>query len=64
MPALVVRALTLAIGGRGGGRAVAARAQRESTWRGWDPLASDQILLVAAHAWTSLEAPAEALALS
>ncbi len=60
MPALVIHALTLATGGDvQGARSLLARA--ETPLADWDPLASDQILLVAALAWTSLEEPAEAL---
>jgi DNA-binding CsgD family transcriptional regulator len=60
MPALVVRALTLAIAGE----VQAARSlleRSEEHLAQWDPLASDQILLVASLAWTSIEQPAEAL---
>jgi DNA-binding CsgD family transcriptional regulator len=61
MPALVVRALTLAIAGE----VAAARSlleRSEEHLARLDPLASDQILLIASQAWTSVEAPAEALA--
>ena len=60
VPALVIHALTLAIDGRmHEARSMLARSQ---AYLGqWDPLASDQILLVAALAWTSLEEHAEAL---
>lgn len=60
MPALVVYALTLAIRGDvHAARAVLGRC--EPYLAEWDPLASEQLLLVAANAWTSLDEPAEAL---
>ena len=60
MPALVVRALTLAIDGQvDAARSLLKRSEEHLAQ--WDPLASDQILLVASLAWTSIEEPAEAL---
>jgi DNA-binding CsgD family transcriptional regulator len=60
MPALAVRALTLATSGLvAEARAMLARC--EEFLGAWDPLASDQVLLVAALAWTSLEEPEEAM---
>ena len=61
MPALVVRALTLAIAGEvAAARSLLERSKEHLAQL--DPLASDQILLIASQAWTSVEAPAEALA--
>ena len=58
MPALVVRALTLAISGRvTEARSLLARS--EPFLAEWDPLDIDHVLLVAALAWSSLEEPAE-----
>jgi tetratricopeptide (TPR) repeat protein len=60
MPALAVRALSLAVGGQvAEARSMLARC--EDYLGDWDPLSSEQILLVAALAWTSLEEPAEAM---
>jgi DNA-binding CsgD family transcriptional regulator len=60
MPALVVRALTLAIGGQvREARSMLARS--EAYLAEWDPMDGDQILLVAALAWMSLEEPAHAM---
>jgi DNA-binding CsgD family transcriptional regulator len=59
MPALVVRALTLAIEGEVETARTLLRRSEEHLAQ-WDPLASDQILLVASLAWTSIEEPVEA----
>jgi DNA-binding CsgD family transcriptional regulator len=59
MPALVVRALTLAIEGEvAAARSLLGRSEEHLAQ--WDPLASDQVMLLAALAWTSIEEPAEA----
>jgi DNA-binding CsgD family transcriptional regulator len=60
MPALVVYALTAAVEGDVA-QARAALERCEPHLEAWDPLAPDQLLLVAALAWTSLEEPAQAL---
>ena len=58
MPALVVRALTLALSGPvAEARSLLARS--EEHLRVWDPLESGQVLLVAALAWSLLEEPAD-----
>ena len=60
MPALVVRALTLAVSGSvAEARSLLARS--EEHLRVWDPLESGQVLLVAALAWSLLEEPAESM---
>jgi DNA-binding CsgD family transcriptional regulator len=62
MPALVIYALTLATGGDvPAARSVLARC--EPHLASSDPLANEQILLVAALAWESLEEPAKAMRL-
>ncbi len=56
----MVRALTLAVSGRvAEARSLLARSEQHL--RAWDPLDIDQVLLVAALAWSLLEEPAEAL---
>jgi DNA-binding CsgD family transcriptional regulator len=62
MPALVIYALTLAIGGDVR-EARSTLARCEAYLADWDPLANEQLLLVAALAWASLEEPAEAMRL-
>ena len=60
MPALVVRALTLAVSGSvAEARSLLARS--EEHLRAWDPLESGQVLLVAALAWSLLEEPVESM---
>ena len=60
MPALVVRALTLAVSGPvAEARSLLARS--EEHLRAWDPLESGQVLLVAALAWSLLEEPVESM---
>lgn len=60
MPALAVHALTLAIDGKvHEARSMLARC--EAHLAEWDPLDGDQILLIAALAWMSLEEHAKAL---
>ena len=60
MPALVVRALTLAVSGPvAEARSLLARS--EEPLQVWDPLDIDQILLAAAVAWSLLEEPGESM---
>jgi DNA-binding CsgD family transcriptional regulator len=60
MPALVVRALTLAVSGPvAEARSLLARSEEHLPV--WDPLDIDQVLLVAALAWSLLEEPAESM---
>jgi DNA-binding CsgD family transcriptional regulator len=60
MPALLVRALTLAVSGPVA-EARSLMARSEEHLRAWDPLDIDQVLLVAALAWSLLEEPVESL---
>jgi DNA-binding CsgD family transcriptional regulator len=60
MPALVVHALTLAVG-RQTEQARSVLTRCAGQLDDWDPLASEQLLLVAGLAWASLEEPEQAM---